>query len=79
MLAGVGKERSLWTQSAEHCTAYGTEKLLLISPLQVRNKEYADALKEYKRENSKFFEVKERYKGAIAALEKDLQVGANEG
>ncbi len=34
-----------------------------------------DALKEYKRENSKFFEVKERYKGAIAALEKDLQVG----
>lgn len=43
--------------------------------LQVRLKEYADALKEYKRENSKFFEVKERYKGAIAALEKDLQVG----
>ena len=37
-------------------------------------KEYADALREYKRENSKFFEVKERYKGAIAALEKDLQV-----
>lgn len=48
----------------------------LFSPApQVRLKEYTDALKEYKRENSKFFEVKERYKGAIAALEKDLQVG----
>lgn len=42
--------------------------------LQVRVKEYEGALREYKRENGKFFEMKERYKAAIAGLEKEVEV-----
>ena len=41
---------------------------------QVRLKEYEGALREYKRENAKFFEAKERYKAAIAGLEREVQV-----
>lgn len=44
-------------------------------PAQVRLKEYEGALREYKRENAKFFEAKERYKATIAGLEKEVQVG----
>ena len=42
--------------------------------LAVRAQETEGALREYKRENAKFFEVKERYKGALAGLEAEVQV-----
>lgn len=42
--------------------------------MQVRLKEYEGALREYKKENSKFFEAKERYKATIASLEREVQV-----
>lgn len=45
----------------------------------MRLKEYEGALREYKRENGKFFEMKERYKTTIAGLEKDVQVGGAVG
>ncbi len=48
------------------------------APLQVRVKEYEGALREYKRENGKFFEMKERYKAAIAGLEKEVEVRGRE-
>ena len=41
---------------------------------QVRLKEFEGALREYKKENGKFFEMKERYKASIAGLEKEVQV-----
>lgn len=43
--------------------------------LQVKLKDLEGVLLQYKRENSKFFDVKERYKATIAALEKDVLVG----
>jgi hypothetical protein len=42
----------------------------------VRLKEFEGALREYKKENGKFFEMKERYKASIAGLEKEVQVRA---
>ena len=45
-------------------------------PVQVRLKEFEGALREYKKENGKFFEMKERYKASIAGLEKEVQVRA---
>lgn len=40
----------------------------------MRIKEYEGALREYKRENGKAYEMKERYKAAIAGLEREVQV-----
>lgn len=48
-------------------------------PPQVRVKEYEGALREYKRENGKFFEMKERYKAAIAGLEREVEVRGAQG
>jgi hypothetical protein len=42
----------------------------------VRLKEYEGALREYKKENGRFFEAKERYKATIAGLEREVQVGS---
>lgn len=42
--------------------------------LQVRVKELEGALREYKKENGRFFEMKERYKAAIAGLEREVEV-----
>ncbi len=41
---------------------------------QVKLKELEAVLRQYKAENSKFFEMKERYKSRIAALERQVQV-----
>lgn len=42
--------------------------------MQVKLRELEGVLREYKKENSKFFEMKERYKATIAALERQVQV-----
>jgi hypothetical protein len=44
----------------------------------VRLKEYEGALREYKKENGRFFEAKERYKATIAGLEREVQAKERE-
>ena len=64
------------TQARERAQAEVQRKEEELVALAVRAQETEGALREYKRENAKFYEVKERYKGALAGLEAEVQVRA---
>ncbi|PSC75424.1 hypothetical protein C2E20_1600 [Micractinium conductrix] len=64
---------NLARQARERAQAEVARKEEEVVTLEVRLKEYEGALREYKKENGKFFEMKERYKATIAGLEREVQ------